>query len=448
MNDAALRDQTSILFGIAGTICSAVKRQSISGASVAAIGAPRYTEDMTAIASPLSRRARNAAPSPTLAITAKANQMKADGHDVVAFGAGEPDFDTPDHIKQAAVDALAKGFTKYTPSAGIPALKKAICEKFERDNGLAYGAANVIVSCGGKHSLYNVFQAICDTGDEVIIPAPYWVSYPEQVKLADATPVILETTDASGFAPTIEQITAAITPRTKAFVLNSPSNPTGAMWPRATIEALAELAVQHGFFVISDEIYEKIVYDGNRPVSIAALGDQIKKQTITVNGVSKTYSMTGWRIGYAAGEAEIIAAMGRLQDSVTSNPTSISQYAAVAAMTGPQAFLADWVAEFDRRRKVIVAGLNDIPGITCRMPDGAFYVFPNVTGLYGKRFGDRVIASGDDVTDYLLSEVQVAVVPGSGFGAPGYVRLSYATSMQAIERGLERIAEAVAALEG
>jgi aspartate aminotransferase len=398
--------------------------------------------------SPLSRRALNSAPSPTLAITAKANQMKADGIDVVAFGAGEPDFDTPDHIKQAAVDALAKGFTKYTPSAGIPALKKAIVEKLERENGLTYGPSNVIVSCGGKHSLYNVFQALCEAGDEVIIPAPYWVSYPEQVKLADATPVIIPTTDASGFAPTVEQLRQAITPRTKIVVLNSPSNPTGAMWPRETIEALAALAVENDFYVISDEIYEKIVYDGNKPVSIASLGPEIKKRTITVNGVSKTYSMTGWRIGYAAGEAEIIAAMGRIQDSVTSNPTSIAQYAAVAAMTGPQEFLNDWVAEFDRRRQVIVKGLNAIPGITCVNPDGAFYVFPNISDLFGKTApnGGKRIESSDDFADYLLAQANVAVVPGSGFGAGEYVRLSYATSMATIEKGLTRIAEAVANL--
>lgn len=397
-------------------------------------------------AAPLSRRARNAAPSPTLAITAKANQMKADGINVIAFGAGEPDFDTPEHVKQAAVDALAKGYTKYTPSAGIPALKKAICDKFQSENNLDYAPNNVIVSCGGKHSLYNVFQTLCDDGDEVIIPAPYWVSYPEQVKLAGAAPVLIDTTDETGFAPTVEQIKNAITARTRLFVLNSPSNPTGAMWPRETVEALAELAVEHGFYVISDEIYEKIVYDGNRPVSIAAFGPQIKKQTITVNGVSKTYSMTGWRIGYAAGEAEIIAAMGRIQDSVTSNPTSIAQYAAVAAMTGPQAFLNDWVAEFDRRRRVIVDGLNAIPGITCRTPEGAFYVFPNIAGLLGSQFQGRAIASGDDFADYLLKEAQVAVVPGGGFGAPNYMRLSYATSMEAITEGLERIEKAVAAL--
>ncbi len=399
-------------------------------------------------ASLLSARARNVAPSPTLAITAKANQLKADGLDVVAFGAGEPDFDTPQHIKDAAVDALAKGLTKYTPSAGIPALKKAIADKFERDSGLTYAPNQIIVSCGGKHSLYNIFQAVCEAGDEVIIPAPYWVSYPEQVRLADATPVIIEATDAAGFAPTVEQIEAAITPRTKLFVLNSPSNPTGAMWPRATIERLAELAVERDFYVVADEIYEKIVYDGNIPISIAALNPEIARRTITVNGVSKTYSMTGWRIGYAAALATpVIAAMGRIQDAVTSNPTSIAQYAAVAALNGPQEFLTEWVAEFDRRRHVITDGLNRVPGITCRKPEGAFYVFPNISALLGKTMPDgKILADSDAFADYLLSAVQVAVVPGSGFGAGDYVRLSYATSMAAIEKGLTRIAEAVSRL--
>ena len=398
----------------------------------------------------LSERAENCAPSPTLAITAKANQMKADGKDVLAFGAGEPDFDTPEFIKQAAKDALDKGYTKYTPSAGIPALKKAICDKLLRDNDLAYGPQNVIVSAGGKHALYNIFQSLCGPGDEVVIPSPYWVSYPEQAKLAGATPVFIETNDASGFVPTLEQIKAAITPRTKIFVLNSPGNPTGAMWPRATIEGLAALALEHGFFVVSDEIYEKIVYDGNVPISIASLGADIRAQTITVNGVSKAYSMTGWRIGYAAAEnKEIIAAMGRIQDAVTSNPTSISQHAAVAALNGSPDFMREWVAEFDRRRHVIVDGLNALPGVSCVNPQGAFYVFPNVSGLFGRRTEDgKTLRSGDDVADYLLQAAQVAVVPGGGFGAPDYIRLSYATSMDTIKRGLERIANAFGKLDG
>lgn len=397
--------------------------------------------------STLSRRAHNCAPSPTLAITARANQLKAEGKDILAFGAGEPDFDTPDHIKQAAIDALAKGKTKYTPSAGIPELKTAIIDKLLRDNGLTYKPNEVIVSCGGKHSLYNIFQVLLDEGDEVVIPAPYWVSYPEQVKLADGTPVILQMTLKDGFAPTIAQLQAAITPRTKAVVLNSPSNPTGAMWPRKTIEALAQLAVERNFWLISDEIYEKMVYDGNEFVSPAALSPEVKARTLTVNGMSKAYSMTGWRLGYVAGDAEIVSAMNRLQDQCTSNPCSIAQWAGVAALNGPQEFLAEWLAEFDKRRHVIVAGLSEIPGLSVRNPDGAFYVFPNVEELYGKKTpGGKVIESGDDFSTYLLDDALVAVVPGLGFGTPGYVRLSYATSLSVIERGIARIAEAVGKL--
>nr|WP_309685905.1 pyridoxal phosphate-dependent aminotransferase [Armatimonas sp.] len=396
----------------------------------------------------LSPRALQCAPSPTLAITAKANQLKADGHDVLGFGAGEPDFDTPKHIKDAAIEALAQGKTKYTPSAGIPELRKAIAEKLKTDNDLDYAPANVIVSCGGKHTLYNIFQAMVSEGDEVIIPAPYWVSYPEQVKLADGTPVILQTTDATNFAPTVEQLKAAITPKTKIVIVNSPSNPTGAMWPRATIEALAELAIQHDFFVISDEIYEKIVYDNNEFVSIAALGPEIKKRTFTVNGMSKAYSMTGWRLGYVAAELEYVSAMNRLQDQSTSNPTSIAQWAGLAALTGDQSFLTEWCTEFDARRKIIVAGLNGIAGLSCLMPEGAFYVFPKVRGLYGKTTPDgKLLTSGDDVADYLLATQKVAVVPGSGFGADDYVRLSYATSRATLEKGIARITEAVAALK-
>jgi aspartate aminotransferase len=306
----------------------------------------------------------------------------------------------------------------------------------------------VIVSCGGKHTLYNIFQAMVSEGDEVVIPAPYWVSYPEQVKLADGTPVILQTTDATNFAPTVEQLKAAITPKTKIVILNSPSNPSGAMWPRATIEALAELAIQHDFFVISDEIYEKIVYDNNEFVSIAALGPEIKKRTFTVNGMSKAYSMTGWRLGYVAAELEYVSAMNRLQDQSTSNPTSIAQWAGLAALTGDQSFLQEWCTEFDARRKLIVAGVNSIDGLSCLMPEGAFYVFPKVSELYGKITPEgKTLTSGDDVADYLLATQKVAVVPGSGFGADDYMRLSYATSRATIEKGVARIADAVAALK-
>ncbi len=405
---------------------------------------PRYTYFRMSF---LSRRALACAPSPTLAITARANQLKAEGHDILAFGAGEPDFDTPDHIKQAAIDALAKGKTKYTPSAGIPELKSAIIEKLKQDSGLEYKPGEVIVSCGGKHTLYNIFQALIDEGDEVIIPTPYWVSYPEQVKLAQGTPVIVETDDVNGFAPTLEQIQWAITPKTKALVLNSPSNPTGAMWPRKLIEAVAKLCVEKNIWLISDEIYEKIIYDNNEFVSPATLSPEVKAITLTVNGMSKAYSMTGWRLGYVAGDATVVAAMNRLQDQSTSNPNSIAQWAGVAALSGPQEFLETWVQEFDARRRVIVAGLNEIPGISCRMPEGAFYVFPNISGLLGKTTPDgKRIQDGDDFATYLLESAQVAVVPGSGFGATEYVRLSYATSRSTIERGVARIAEAAKAL--
>ena len=394
----------------------------------------------------LSRRAQACAPSPTLAITAKANQMKADGINVVAFGAGEPDFDTPDHIKAAAIDALAKGYTKYTPSAGIPALKNAIINKLQRDSGLTFSPAEVIVSCGGKHSLYNIFQVLIDDGDEVIIPAPYWVSYPEQVKLAGGVPVVVQASDDDNFVPSLASIEAAITDRTKVIVINSPSNPTGAMWPISRIREVAELAVSKGIYIISDEIYEKLVYDGEF-ISVAALSPEIAKWTLTCNGMSKAYSMTGWRLGYVAGDKALVAAMGRIQDQVTSNPTSIAQYAGVAALDGPQEFLAEWRAAFMSRRDVIVAGLNAIPGFKCRMPQGAFYVFPNISGLYGKKTpAGKVLASGDDVADYLLESKGVAVVPGSGFGTPDFVRFSYATSMAAINEGLRRIQEAVDAL--
>ena len=396
--------------------------------------------------SQLSRRASACAPSPTLAITAKANKLKSEGISVIAFGAGEPDFDTPDHIKAAAIDAIQKGFTKYTPSAGIPALKKAIIQKMQRDSNLVFCPEEVIVSCGGKHSLYNIFQVLVDESDEVIIPAPYWVSYPEQVKLAGGTPVIVATSDADNFVPSLESIAAAITDRTKIIIINSPSNPSGAMWPVARIREVAQLAADRGIFIISDEIYEKLVYDGEF-VSVASLSPEIAKWTLTCNGMSKAYSMTGWRLGYVVGDKDIVAAMGRLQDQMTSNPTSITQHAGVAALDGTQAYLDDWRSAFRSRRDVMVKGLNEVPGISCRVPQGAFYVFPNISGLYGKRTpGGVLLQSGDDFADYLLEIKAVAVVPGSGFGSPDYVRLSYAIDLDSIAEGLRRIHEAVSEL--
>lgn len=394
----------------------------------------------------VSTRARNVSPSPTLAITAKAKAMQAEGIDVINFGAGEPDFDTPQHIKDAAARSLQSGFTKYTPTSGTPDLKKAICEKLARENGLEYKPNEVIVSLGAKHSIYNAVLATVDAGEEVIIPAPYWVSYPEIVGLADGKSVYIETDESTGFTVPIDRLRAAVTPKTRMLILNSPSNPTGGIYDRKQIEQIAELAVEKGFYVLSDEIYEKIIYDGNEHVSIASLGDDIKKLTITINGFSKAFSMTGWRLGYAAAEKDIVGAMEAIQSHSASNLVSFTQPAAVAALNGPQEVVDNMVAEFDKRRKYIVGRLNSIDGITCAMPGGAFYVFPNVGKLYGKNFDGKKITTSDEFADFLLAEAKVAVVAGSGFGADNYVRLSYATSMANIEKGLDRIAEAVGKL--
>ena len=391
----------------------------------------------------LSRRIQKIKPSPTLAIDAKAKAMQAEGIDVVGFGAGEPDFDTPDFVKQAAVDALKAGKTKYTAVGGINELKDAIIAKLKRDNNLVYTRDEVMVSCGGKHSLYNISQVLFDEGDEVIIPTPYWVSYPDQVILSEAKPVFLETQESNGFKVTAAELKQAINPRTKAFILNSPSNPTGAAYTREELEALAAVLVEKNVFCISDEIYEKIVYDNFEFVSIASLSETMKALTITVNGASKVYSMTGWRMGYAAGPKEIIAAMTKLQGQSTSNITSVTQWAAVAALNGNQDFLKDWVAEFKKRRDYIVKRFNSMRDIQCFNPQGAFYVFPNISSYLSKKADGKLIASDSDFCDYLLDHAKVACVAGSGFGAPGFMRLSYATSMQNIEKGLERIEKAL-----
>jgi len=395
----------------------------------------------------LAERAKKIKPSPTLAIDSKAKAMKASGVDVISFGVGEPDFDTPEHIKEAAIKAMRDGFTKYTAVGGIDPLKDAIIEKLKKDNGLAYKREEVIVSCGAKHSLYNCAQALYGPGDEVIIPSPYWVSYPDQVLLNDATPVFVKTFEADSFMVRPEALAAAVTKRTKALILNSPSNPTGMVYDRKALQVIAELAVKHDFYVISDEIYEKLVYDAVEHVSIASLNDEIRAKTIVINGLSKSHAMTGWRIGYSAGPADIIKAMTNIQSQSTSNPTSISQKAAVAALTGPQDFFSVMHAEFDKRRKFLVEELNRTEGMSCRMPGGAFYAFPNTKKIYGRRFGDKVIANSADLALYLLEEAKVALVHGAAFGDDDYVRLSYATSMDDISRGVERIREALKRLE-
>jgi aspartate aminotransferase len=390
----------------------------------------------------LSERAKKIKPSPTLAMDAKAKAMKAQGIDVINFGVGEPDFDTPEHIKEAAVKALRDGFTKYTPVGGIDELKDAIVEKLKKDNNLEYTKEEILVSCGAKHSLYNIAQAIYGPGDEVIIPSPYWVSYPDQVLLNDAIPVFVKTYEEDDFMLRPDVFESKITKNTKAIILNSPSNPTGLTYDRKTLTVIADIAVRHGIHIISDEIYEKLTYDGVEHVSIASLREDVKKLTIVVNGLSKSHAMTGWRIGYAAGPKDIIKAMTNIQSQSTSNPTSIAQKAAVAALTGPQDFISVMHAEFDRRRKFLVDGLNAIDGVKCIKPTGAFYAFPNVSALYGRTVGGQRINNSLDIAIYLLEDAKIALVHGDAFGDDNYIRISYATSMENIKKGLERIRKA------
>ena len=378
----------------------------------------------------ISRRAATLSPSLTLAIDSKAKQMKADGQDVVGFGAGEPDFDTPQHVKDAAIKALNDGFTKYTPASGIPELRQAIADKFKRENGLNYKPSQVIVSCGGKHSCYNVILATCEEGDEVIIPAPYWLSYPEMVKLASAKPVILETTDKTEFKVTPEQLRAAITPRTRLFILNSPSNPTGSVYTPEEIKVLGDICVEKGVLIMSDEIYEHLLYDGATHKSVASFSQAHYEHTIVVHGFAKAWSMTGWRLGFLAAPEPIAKAIDAIQSHSTSNPTSFAQKGGVAALTGPQEHLKNWLTEFNKRRTFAWKKLNSIPGISCVNAKGAFYLFPNIakTGLKSSDFCAR-----------LLETEKVAAVPGIAFGADDFIRLSYATSMANIEKGLERL---------
>jgi aspartate aminotransferase len=391
----------------------------------------------------LSQRAGKIKPSPTLAIDAKAKAMKASGLDIVNFGVGEPDFDTPDNIKEAAIKAIRDGFTKYTPVGGIDPLKDAIIEKFRRDNNLHYTREEVIVSCGAKHSLYNIAQALFSPGDEVLIPSPFWVSYPDQVLLNDAIPVFVETNEHDFFMVEPEALESKITRKTKALVVNSPSNPTGLTYDQRKLERIAEIALKHGLYVISDEIYEKLTYDGFAHISIASFDKDMKEKSIVVNGLSKSYAMTGWRIGFAAGPEEIIKAMTNIQSQSTSNPTSIAQKAAVEALTGPQDFVGIMRAEFDKRRKFLVNELNSLPGMSCLTPTGAFYAFPNTSRLYGRTADKQKISSSSDLAIYLLEEANVALVHGGAFGDDNHIRLSYATSIDEIKRGVDRIREAL-----
>jgi aspartate aminotransferase len=378
----------------------------------------------------ISRRAAALAPSLTLAIDSKAKAMKAEGQDVVGFGAGEPDFDTPQHIKDAAIKALNDGFTKYTPSSGIPELRQAIADKFKRENGLSYKPSQIIVSSGGKHSCYNVILATCEEGDEVIIPAPYWLSSPEMVKLAGATPIILTTTDKTEFKVTPEQLRGAITPRTRLFILNSPSNPTGSVYTPDEIKALGDICVEKGVLIMSDEIYEHLLYDGAVHKSVASFSPSHYDHTIIVHGFAKAWSMTGWRLGFLAAPEPIAKAIDAIQSHSTSNPTSFAQKGAVAALTGSQDHLKGWLAEYTRRRVYAWKKLNSIPGISCVNSKGAFYLFPNISKLGLK---------SSDFCARLLEAEKVAAVPGIAFGADDYLRISYATSLANIEKGLDRL---------
>lgn len=391
----------------------------------------------------LASRIHSIKPSPTLAITAKANELRAAGHDIIGFGAGEPDFDTPDSIKQAAIKAIQSGFTKYTPVAGTDELKDAIIGKLARENSLTYKRSEVVASCGAKHTLYNIAQVLFEEGDEVLIPAPYWVSYIDIVALTGATPVIIETLPSDQFKLQPHQLAKAINKRTKAVIINSPSNPAGITYSGKELEALAAVIVENDLLAISDDIYEKIIYDNLEFASLAAANSEIRNNIILVNGVSKAYAMTGWRIGYAAGPEEIVAAVTKLQSQSTSNPTSIAQKAAVEALNGPQDSVSAMVREFEKRRNIIVTALNAIEGVDCMLPQGAFYVFPDFSAFYGRSSGKKEINNSTDLTAYLLESAGVAVVPGKEFGNDNHIRLSYATSMKNIEAGVERIKESV-----
>jgi aspartate aminotransferase len=394
----------------------------------------------------LAEKTKLIKPSVTLAIAAKAGKLRAEGIDVVNFSAGEPDFDTPERIKAAAIEALRKGMTKYTDVKGIEPLREAIAAKYQREHDLVYRKEDVLVSCGAKHSIYNVLQAVVNPGDEVVIPSPYWVSYSDMALLAGGMPKLIPTNESTGFRIKPEQLQAALTPKTRVFLLNSPCNPTGASYSRDELRAIAGVLEKHDCLVLADDIYEKIVYDGFQIDNIVVLCPALRDRTIIVNGVSKTYAMTGWRIGYALGPSDVIAAAAKIQSQSTSNPTSIAQWGALEAIRGPQEELAPMVREFHNRRNVIVDKLNAVDGIHCQKPQGAFYVFPNIAALLGKTANGKKLGSPCDVADYLLEEAKVAGVPGEDFGSNEHIRFSYATSLQDIEKGCARIREAVAKL--
>ena len=387
----------------------------------------------------LSEKYSSISPSSTLAIDSKFKEMKANGEDVVGFGAGEPDFDTPEHIRKAAIEAIETGFTRYTPASGTVELKQAVVRKFARDNGLEYKTENIVISNGAKHSLVNALGAILNPGDEVIVPTPCWVSYPEMVKLGDGVPVLVKATEEENFIVTAEKLEKAITPKTRAVIINTPSNPTGMVYPEDELRRIAQLCVEKDLYIISDEIYEHLIYDGKKHFSIASISEEVKARTIIINGVSKTYAMTGWRIGYTASDARIAKIMANVQSHATSNPNSIAQKAAVAALDGSMETVNAMLVEFEKRRNYMVERMNSIEGVSCIKPEGAFYVMMNISALIGKKIDDTVIDGSDAFANAFLEKAKVAVVPCSGFDSDIHVRWSYATSMENIKEGLDRL---------
>lgn len=395
----------------------------------------------------LAQRVARIQPSATLTINSKAKALKQGGTQVINFGVGEPDFSTPVNIKEAAVAAIWEGHTRYTPVSGIDELKDAVCGTVLKDYGLSYKRENVLISCGAKHALYNLFQAVLDPGDEVVIPAPYWVSYPDMVKLADAVPVVAPCSESRGFKLQPEELEAAITPATRLFIINSPSNPTGAHYTCDELRALAEVLLKHpDVMIAADDIYYRILFGGREWSHLAIVEEGLRERTFIINGVSKTYCMTGWRIGYLVGDAKVVGAAGKIQGQSTSNPTSIAQWASLAALRDDQSAGLEMVQEFEERSRYVMGRLAQLPGVTCPSPCGAFYVFPNCSAYYGRRAGDRLISSSLDLADYLMEKAHVAVVPGSAFGEDRCIRLSYALSLEEIKEGFDKLSDALNAL--
>ena len=395
----------------------------------------------------ISKYVAGISPSATEETSFMANKLRRQGIDIISFAQGEPDFDTPENIKKAAIEAINEGFTKYTDVPGIPELRKAVADKFKRENGIEYEPIQILICNGGKQALYEVFRTICEERDQVLIPTPCYVSYAEQIKLTGATPIFFKTKEENNFRPTLEEVKANLTPRVKAFIINSPNNPTGSIVEKEHLKKIAKLLVERGVYMITDEVYEHLVYDGRNHISVASLGKKEKEMSITVNSVSKTYAMTGWRVGYAAGPREIIKAMSNLQGHATGNINSIAQKATIEALNGTQEPVRNMVKEYKKRREYMVKRLNEIEGIRCQYPDGAFYTFPNVTSLYGKKYNGNIIGNDVDVAKFFLEKAHVAVVPGVAFNYSGYVRFVFAKSMEEIKEGLDRIEKATKELK-